>query len=97
MTSPRDRARVRVRLTPRAGRDEIVGWREADVLGVRVAAPPVEGEANRALTEVLARALRVPRSAVTVVRGDRGRDKLVEVAGLSADDLRARLAGASGS
>jgi uncharacterized protein len=82
-----------VHVTPRAGRDEIVGWRDAEseVLGVRVSAPPVEGEANRAVADVLARALRVPRSTVTVVRGERGRDKLVEVVGLSAADLRARL------
>jgi uncharacterized protein len=94
MTSPRDGTRVRVRVTPRASRDEILGWREGSVLGVRVAAPPVEGEANRAVAALIARALRLPRSAVTVVRGERGRDKLVQVSGLTLPDVQARLAAA---
>lgn len=83
---------MRLRVTPRAARDEVVGWREPGVLAVRVTAPPVEGEANRAVATVLARALRVPPSSVTVVRGARGRDKLVRVAGLGTGEIAARLA-----
>ena len=60
---------LRVRVQPRAPRSEIVGWRADGTLSVRVAAPPVEGQANAALTTLLARALRVPPSAVTVVHG----------------------------
>ena len=85
-------ALLRLRVTPRAARDEVTGWREPGVLAVRVTAPPVEGEANRAVAAVLARALRVPRSTVTVVRGERGRDKVVRVAGLGMGELEARLA-----
>ena len=83
---------MRLRVTPRAARDEVTGWREAGVLGVRVTAPPVEGEANRAVAAVLARALRVPPSAVTVVRGERGRDKIVRIAGLAQGEIEARVA-----
>lgn len=79
-----------VRVQPRASSDVIVGW-QAGALRVRVTAPPVEGEANRAVARLLARALRVAPSAVTVVRGARGRDKLVRIAGLSEADVRARL------
>jgi uncharacterized protein len=96
MTSPRDGTLVRVRVTPRAARDEILGWRDGRVLGVRVAAPPVEGEANRAVAALIARALRIPKTGVTVVRGERGRDKLVHVAGLALADIDARLAAAQG-
>jgi uncharacterized protein len=78
-------------VTPRASRNEIVGWRAPDVLAVRVTAPPVEGEANRAIAGVLAEALGVSRSAVTIVRGERGRDKIVRVRGLRARDIEARL------
>lgn len=82
---------VRLRVQPRASRDEIVGW-QAGALRVRVTAPPVEGEANRAVAALLARALGVRPSAVSVVRGERGRDKLVRVEGLSVAEVEARLA-----
>jgi uncharacterized protein (TIGR00251 family) len=82
---------VRLRVQPRASRDEIVGW-QAGALRVRVTAPPVEGEANRAVATLLARALGVRPSAVSVVRGERGRDKLVRVEGLSVAEVEARLA-----
>ena len=84
-----------VRVQPRAARDEIVGWRADGILAVRVAAPPVEGAANAAVGALLARALGVPGAAVEVVRGERGRDKLVRVAGLSVEEIRRRLGGAA--
>ena len=62
------------------------------MLAVRVTAPPVEGEANRAVAALLARVVRVPPSTVRVVRGERGRDKMVRVAGLGMGDIEARLA-----
>jgi uncharacterized protein YggU (UPF0235/DUF167 family) len=68
-----------------------VGW-TAGVLRVRVTAPPVEGEANRAVSALVARALGVRPSAVTVARGTRGRDKLIRVEGLSRAEVEARLA-----
>lgn len=86
---------VQLRVQPRASRDEIVGW-QAGALRVRVTAPPVEGEANRAVAALLARALGVRPSAVSVVRGERGRDKLVRIEGLSVAEVQARLAAATG-
>ena len=85
-----DAARVRVRLTPRAGRDELTGVRDG-VLLVRVTAPPLEDRANAALCRLLARAVGVPPSRVQVERGRRSREKLVRVEGLSEDELRRRL------
>lgn len=82
---------VRVRVQPRAARDEIVGWRADQVLGVRVTAAPVDGRANAAVTELLAGALGLPRSAVRVAWGERGRDKVVRVDGLTAGEIRNRL------
>jgi uncharacterized protein (TIGR00251 family) len=78
---------------PRAARDEIVGWQD-ETLRVRVVAPPVEGEANTAVRQLIARALGVAPSTVALVRGDRSRDKVVRVAGLSLADIRSRLAAA---
>ena len=81
---------LRVRVQPRAQRDALCGER-GGALVVRVTAPPVEGRANEALAHVLARALGVPPSAVHVVRGATGRDKLVAVAGLSSQAARQKL------
>ena len=83
-------ATFRVRVQPRASREEILGWRQ-DVLRVAVTAPPVEGEANDAVRRLLARALGLAPSAVSVVRGERGRDKMIRVRGLTAEALRSRL------
>ena len=88
-------ALLAVRVQPRAARAEVTGW-QAGVLRLRVTAPPVEGEANRAVEALLARALGVAPSGVRVVRGERGRDKLVRVAGLGAAETRSRLAPFSG-
>lgn len=86
----RDGVTLSVRVTPRAGRDEVVGV-ESGLLRVRLASPPVEGAANAALQALLARWLGVPRSDVTLLRGGASRVKLVAVRGRSADDVRRRL------
>ena len=65
--------------------------RHGDALRVRVNAPPVDGAANEAVIEVLAKALGVAKRAVTIVSGATSRTKVVEVSGLTAADLRARL------
>ena len=90
-TASRD-GMLRVRVQPRAARNQIEGWREG-ALRVRVTAAPVEGEANRAVVALLARILGVRASAVSVARGERGRDKLIRIDGLSRDEIAARLAG----
>ena len=83
---------ISVHVTPRAGRDEIVGWQEG-VLRVRLRAPPVEGQANESLRRFLAKRLGVTASAVEIVGGATARQKRVRVEGLTADEVRARLAG----
>ena len=82
--------RIAVRVQPRASRDEILGERDGALI-VRVTAPPLEDRANDALRKLLARRLEVPRNRVTVVRGARGRDKLIEVEGVAEAELRRRL------
>jgi uncharacterized protein (TIGR00251 family) len=84
------RGTVKVRLQPRAARDEIVGER-AGALVVRLTAPPVEGRANEALCRLIARRLGVARSRVTLLRGARSRDKLVQVEGLSRPEIARML------
>ena len=88
-------ARLAVKLTPGAASDRIDGWDvDADdraVLKVRVRARPVEGEANKALLLLLAKSLRVPKSAVTLARGGQSRLKMVEIATLDEIAVRDRL------
>ncbi len=81
---------LHVRVQPRARRNEVLGW-HGRALRVRVTASPEAGEANRAVTELLAEVLDVPRSSVELVRGGASRDKLFRVRHLSLDALRARL------
>lgn len=85
-----DSALLRLRVQPRAARDEVVGW-DGTTLRVRVRAAPVEGAANEAVRALLAERLGVPLSAVILVRGAHGRDKLVRIQGRSLRVLEARL------
>ncbi|MEX0750576.1 MAG: DUF167 domain-containing protein [Dehalococcoidia bacterium] len=85
-----ERARIDVRVTPRGGRDTIVGWRDG-ALAVRIAVAPVEGAANASLLKMIAKRLGVPPSSVTLVAGTRSRTKVVEIAGLSDADVRSRI------
>ncbi len=83
-------ARITVRATPRSGRDFIEAG-AGGVFLVRVTAPPDDGKANAAVCRVVAEALQVPKSAVTVVRGHTARVKTLEVAGLTDDEAAVRL------
>jgi uncharacterized protein (TIGR00251 family) len=81
-----------VRLQPRARRDEIAGVREGRTV-VRVTAPPVDGRANAALVKLIAKSAGVAKGRVSIVRGERSRDKLVRVEGLDDEQLRRLLVG----
>jgi len=81
---------LEILVQPRASRTRVVGEHDGR-LKVQLAAPPVDGEANAALVEFLAGALRVRRSDVSIERGDTGRRKSVRVAGTSAAAARAAL------
>ena len=72
---------------PRCSR-EGVGPVMGDRLKVSVNAPPVEGKANEAVQRVLAETFGVPRSAVTILRGETGKRKTVRIAGLAAAAIR---------
>jgi uncharacterized protein len=93
-TAGPDGITLRLRLTPRAGRDRLGEVAEIDgqaVLRAAVTAPPVEGAANAALIKLVASALGVARSAVTIRSGGTGRIKTLAVAGDGAA-LATRLA-----
>lgn len=80
-----------VRVTPSARRDEIGGW-YGHALRVRVAAPPERDKANEAVVRLLAQLLEVERGRIRITRGATSRDKLLEIEGLSDDEIRELLA-----
>lgn len=88
-------ARVSVHVSPGAARTELVG-RHGNGWRARVAAPPERGRANAALVALLAGALGVPRAAVVVVAGHTARRKVVEVAGVDAEEVERRLSASVG-
>ena len=81
---------VEVRVIPRAAKSALAGERDGAVL-VRLAAPPVDGQANDALLVFLAGVLGVPRRALSIVHGDKARQKRVLVAGMAAAAVAAKL------
>jgi uncharacterized protein len=86
--------RLRLRVSPGAGRAAIVG-RYGEAWKVRVTAPPEGGRANDAVLRLLAEVLAVPRNALTLVSGHGGRDKIVELAGVGPGLAERRLSSAS--
>lgn len=80
-----DGIRLHLRVTPNAGVDRIEGLETRDdgstVLRVRVKAVPDKGKANAAVIALLAKALGIPRSAITLVAGDTARFKTLRIAG----------------
>ena len=92
---PRQPARVasctlNLKTIPNAPRDEIAGWL-GDALKVKVHAPALEGRANEALLEFLAAELGVHHRAVTLVRGDKSRHKVIRIEGLTLAEVKVRL------
>ncbi len=86
--------RVRLRVSPGAGRAVIVG-RYGDGWKVRVTAAPEHGRANDAVLRLLADALSLPRESLTLVSGHSGRDKIVELTGLGPGLIERRLTSAA--
>jgi len=81
---------LQLHVQPRASRTELAG-RHGDAIKIRLAAPPVDGEANDELVRFLARRLGVGRNAITIEAGATGRRKRVRVEGIDAATLAERL------
>ena len=82
---------IAIRVVPRASQPGLAGTR-GDALLVRLSAPPVDGAANAELIALLAAVLHVPKRAVSIVAGARGREKRIRIDGLEKEALAARLA-----
>ena len=91
---PEPTTRLRIRVSPGARKTELVG-RQGEAWKVRVAAAPERGRANDAVLKLLAERLRVSPAELTLVAGRSGRDKVVELRGLGAEEADRRLEGAA--
>ena len=80
-----------VRVTPKGGRDAVDGWMQdkagRPVLKLRVSAAASEGAANAAVVALVAKALKVPKSAVRIAAGETARVKRLELDGVTPDDV----------
>ena len=90
MLSTVDSALLQVRLTPKGGMDALTKY-QADTLHVRVAAPPIDGAANRSLVSLLSKSIGIPKSRISIVSGETSRNKIVRFDGLNSIDLNARM------
>ena len=82
--------RLRVYVTPRSSSNAIVGAHNGE-LKIALVAPPVEGAANRALIEYIAKRMGVPRSDVRLLSGDTSRHKVLSVEGVTAETAMLRF------
>ena len=82
--------RLKLRIVPNAKRDEVVG-EYGDAVKIKVAAPAVKGKANEALLGFVAEKTGIHRRDITLIAGEKSRDKLIALANLDAAEARARL------
>ena len=87
---PADSCRLKVRVQPKASRNQVDGF-EDGTLRLRVTAPPTEGQANAGVIALLAKTLGVSKSRLEIVRGHGSRDKVVLVETLTEQEVRRRI------
>lgn len=77
---------IKIKLLPRSSRSEIIGI-ENNILKVKVTSPPVDGEANKALIQLLAKSLGISKGRVEIVAGKSSKLKTIRIYGLSEKDI----------
>jgi uncharacterized protein (TIGR00251 family) len=83
------KAELTIKATPRARQEKIES--EGDVIRVWVRAAPADGEANKAICALLAKQLGVPKSSVTILRGESSRIKQIQIHGMNDQQARQAL------
>jgi hypothetical protein len=83
-------AQFALRVQPRSSRNGFAGTM-GDAVKLAITAPPVDGKANQAVIEYLSDFFRVPKSSVVIVSGDTGRNKLIAIRGMSAEQVQQAL------
>ena len=83
---------IKIKLIPRSSRNEIIG-KENNAIKMKLTAPPVEGKANKALVQFLAKKLGVPKRDIEIVSGEHSREKSLKINGLSIEEVMGKLTG----
>lgn len=86
-------AALAVRVTPRASRNEVVEILSDNTVKIHLTAPAHEGKANEELIKFLADVLGAPKSHIDIVAGANGRDKLISVLDMDAEEVHSRIVG----
>jgi uncharacterized protein (TIGR00251 family) len=73
--------RLHLFIQPKSSKNEVVGEHNG-MLKIKITAPPVDGEANQALIEFLSKLIKLPKRQITIIKGETGRQKTVEIEGL---------------
>jgi uncharacterized protein (TIGR00251 family) len=82
--------RIAIKVIPNAPRNQITGWL-GPALKIKVHAPPLDGRANEALCAFLAGTFGLPIRAVTLLQGEKSRQKLIQICGLDLAGLKSRV------
>ncbi|MGD8229181.1 MAG: DUF167 domain-containing protein [Desulfobacteraceae bacterium] len=83
-------SRIKVKVLPRSSRNHLIG-KEGDVFKVKLTSPPVEGKANNALIEFLAKKLGIAKGRIEIISGKSARLKILRISGLSLNDVSSLL------
>lgn len=75
-----------VKVTPKASQEGIVGWKEGE-LRVKVSAPPEKGEANKAVSKLLAKTFKISQQRVVLLRGETSRKKEFLLEGITLQEV----------
>ena len=84
-------AALTIRVTPRARKTEIGGVLDDGTVRIRIAQPPVDGKANKALIKFLSEVLGVRKSKIDIVAGEKGLDKIISILGMPAADAELKI------
>lgn len=82
---------LKLRVTPRAKKNQIVSILSDNTIKIKLAAPPVEGKANVELFKYLSKVLGIRKSKIEIISGKTARDKIVSVSGLTKDEILFKL------
>lgn len=94
MPSQKEPLKINVRVQPGARKNQLLGFQE-DVLRVKIAAPPVEGKANRELIVFLSEVLGIRKSDITIEKGATTKRKMVGITGITKAQVMERVAARS--
>jgi len=84
------RTTLTIQVQPRAKRNEVIGF-ENGILRLRIAAPPIEGKANKEVISYLSDVFDIPKSSIDMERGHTSKIKVIAISGLDREHIYERV------